>query len=185
MIIFEELRVTNPGDKLIIRARVSIESYYTDVYIDKIIIDTEETYIEGHPSNNPVFTKQLATDEKEIALHLDKLDLGTPLTNHLFFVYIVTKGAPSSDTPCGMDEINTLGVTMYMGNCYNTFMSHIKELESNCQVPQLLINDILKYKALTISIDAGHYIQGIKYFNKWFSEAANPQLASVDCGCHG
>lgn len=185
MIVFDELRVTNFGDRLIVRARVRTESYYTDVYIDKIIVDTEETYTEGGPSNNPVFTKQLDVDNKEILVQLDKLDLSTTLTDHLFFVYIVAKGTPSSDTPCGMDEVNTLGVTMYMGNYYNTFMSHIKELGSNCQVPQSLINDILKYKALTTSIDAGHYIQGINYFNKWFSGKANPQLASVDCGCHG
>lgn len=55
MIVFEELRVTNDGENLIINARVRKEPYYDNVYIDKVIVDTEETYIEGGPSSNAVY----------------------------------------------------------------------------------------------------------------------------------
>lgn len=34
MVVFDELRVTNDRDKLIINARIRKESYYDNVYID-------------------------------------------------------------------------------------------------------------------------------------------------------
>lgn len=184
MIIIEELQVTKDAKNLIIGARVRKDRYYTDVYIDKIIIDTEETYVEGGPSKSPIYSKQLEGNNKEVNLSLDKLDLGVHPYNHLFFVYITVKGTPSSDTPCGMDNVNTLGVTMYSGDYYKTFMSYIKEMNNTCQVPQGLIDTILRYKALNASIDSGHYIQGIKYFNKWFSGKTTLPITS-NCGCNG
>lgn len=186
MISIQELRVTNTGERLIIGANVRQESYYDNVYIDKVIIDTEETYSDGGPSSKPIFTKQFEGNTKTISLQLDKLDLNnTDLTSHLFFVYIVAKGTPAPDTPCSMDNINTLGVTMYMGNYYNTFMGYINEMNgNNCTIPQGLIDQILRYDALNTSIDSGHYIKGIEYFNKWFSKTS-PITVTHNCGCHG
>ena len=74
MIVFEELRVTNDGENLIINARVRKEPYYDNVYINKVIIDTEETYSEGGPSKNPIYTKEIEGYEKEISLILGKGD---------------------------------------------------------------------------------------------------------------
>lgn len=184
MVIIEELQVTKDGKNLVIGARVRKEKYYPKIYIDKVIIDTEETYVEGGPSKTPVFSKQIEGGAKEVNLSLDKLDLGVYPCSHLFFVYIIVKGTPSPDTPCGLDNISTLGVTMYMGNYYNTFMNYIKEMNNNCQVPQGLIDTILKYKALNTSIDSGHYLQGIKYYNKWFSGKPTTPIIS-NCGCNG
>ena len=72
MIIIEELQVTKDAKNLIIGARVRKDRYYTDVYIDKIIIDTEETYVEGGPSKSPIYNKQLEGNNKEVNLSLDK-----------------------------------------------------------------------------------------------------------------
>lgn len=186
MISLQELRITNTGKRLIIGANVRQEVYYKDVYIDKVIIDTEETYSESGPSSKPIFTKQIEGNNKSINLQLDKSDLnGKDLTSHLFFVYIIARGTPTSDTPCGMDNINTLGVTMYMGNYYNTFMSYINEMNgNNCTIPQGLIDLILRYEALNTSIDSDHYIKGIEYFNKWFSKTS-PITVPPKCGCYG
>lgn len=74
MIVFEELRVTNDGENLIINARVRKEPYYDNVYIDKVIIDTEETYTEGYPSSKPIYQYQVEGNEKEIHLILGKGD---------------------------------------------------------------------------------------------------------------
>lgn len=182
MIIFNELRVTNDADYIIISARVRNEAYYKNVYIDKVIIDTEESYHEGGPSSNPVYEYTVKDNQKEINIKIDKLS-ATSFDKHLFFVYIKAKGTPAADTPCGMDNIYTLGVTMYMGNYYNMFMKHIKEVEKNCQVPQGLIDIILRFKALDTSVDAGHYIQAIKYFNKWFKTDYTSNI-TTNCGCH-
>lgn len=185
MISIQELRITNTGDRLIIGANVRQEPYYNDVYIDKVIIDTEKTYSEHGPSSNPIYSKQFEGNVKNINLQLDKLDLGNnALSSHLFFVYIIAKGTPASNTPCGMDNINTLGVTMYMGLYYNTFMNYIGEMNNNCNIPQGLIDHILRYDALNTSINTGHYIKGIEFFNKWFSNST-PTPITHNCGCHG
>lgn len=56
MIQFNELRVTPDGKKLIIDASVKGLHYYNDVYIDTIVIDTQDTYMANGPSGNPIFS---------------------------------------------------------------------------------------------------------------------------------
>ena len=181
MITIQELRITNTGERLVIGASVRKEPYYDDVYIDQVVIDTEETYSEIGPSSKPVFTKQFQGTYKSINLQLDKLELnGNELTSHLFFVYVVVKGTPAPDTPCGMDNINTLGVIMYMGNYYKNLMKYIDEMNANnCTIPQGLIDQILRWEALNTSIDSGHHLKGIEYFKKWFSKTS-PITVAVD-----
>lgn len=57
MINFNELRVTDKC--LIIDASVSTLPYYDDVYIDTIIVDTQDTYMANGPSSNPVFSQTI------------------------------------------------------------------------------------------------------------------------------
>ena len=185
MIVFEELRITNDGETLIVKARVRTEAYYDTVYIDKVIIDTEETYKEGFPSSTPVFTYTADGNVKSVTLTINKAQIIPDFKEHLFFVYVVTKGNPLPIVPCGMDNQTTLGVTLYMGNIYNDFMNSIKEMRNgNCQVPNGLIDQILRFKALTLSMDSGHYLQGIDYYNKWFS-GERQSVNISNCGCNG
>ena len=185
MVIFKELRVTNDAKTLVINTRVREESYYKDVYIDKVIIDTEETYKEGGPSSNPIYSTTIEGNQKEISLGLSIYQITQlhEFNNHLLFVYVVTKGNPTSNVPCGLDNKTTLGVTTYLGDFYNSFMGHIKEINNNCSIPQGLIDLILRWMAIKVSINSGHNIQGIKYFEKWFSDKII--LPSVNCGCNG
>ena len=92
MIVFEELRVTNDGENLIINARVRKEPYYDNVYIDKVTIDTEETYSEGGVSKKPVYQYEVEGNQKEINLIIGKGDMLPKPDSHLFFVYVTTKG---------------------------------------------------------------------------------------------
>lgn len=66
MIEFQELRVTPDGKKLIIDASVKDLQYYNDVYIDAIIIDTQDTYTANGPSTNPIFYYEVTTDDETI-----------------------------------------------------------------------------------------------------------------------
>ena len=183
MIVFEELRVTNDGENLIINARVRKEPYYDDVYIDKVTIDTEETYSEGGLSKKPVYQYQVEGNQKEISLIVGKGDMLPKPSSHLFFVYVSTKGNPKLDTPCGMDEQTTLGVTMYMGDFYNEFMKYIGEMGDDCNIPQNLIDLLLRYAALNTSIDAGHYMKGIEIYKGLSGGIEHPVKSK--CGCHG
>lgn len=266
MIKFTDLRVTKDGKQLIIGAKVKEDSYYDNVYIDKVVIDTEETFNPTGPSDNGIeiqvsreidvstlppatyvgiyyegefydedgetgnpnlnspvqyheitsfnekdvsrwYTyKDKNTNEyyiwdgsrfiklgyfREIYLTLDKNDLVnnkgefTTVDNHLFYVYVIAGGVPESDCPCGMDNQTTLGVTMYTGHYYDDFMNYIKELGDDCNIPQGLIDYILRYKVLVNSIDTGHYTEANKFYNKWFKEGYSIPMSKYNCGCYG
>lgn len=186
MVVFEELRITNDGETLIIKARVRTEVYYDTVYIDKVIIDTEDTYREGTPSSEPVYTYTVDGNEKSITLSLNKADIIPDFKEHLFFVYVKTKGVPLPSVPCGMDNETTLGVTLYLGNIYNNFLGYIKEMgNGNCQIPKGFIDQILRFKALNLAIDTGHNTQAIDYYKQWFSGQNYNVVRTSNCGCNG
>lgn len=188
MVVFDELRITNDGETLIIKVRVRKEDYYKDVYIKSIHIDTEETFNEGTYSQQgitKVYKGYTVTDnQKSVTLILNTSQILADLTKHLFFIWVETKGNPTSNVPCGMDNSKTVGVTLYMGNIYNLFMNRIKEVGNTCQIPQNFIDEILKFKALSTAIDSSHYTQGIEFFNKWFKGDSNKVITNK-CGCNG
>ena len=49
MINFKELRISECDNSLIIDVEVKDDSYYENIYIDQIIIDTQDTYLGSGP----------------------------------------------------------------------------------------------------------------------------------------
>lgn len=193
MIEFRELRVTPDGKRLIIDASVKDLQYYNNVYIDAIIIDTQDTYVANGPSTEPIFQHETATNnettqegdgEKRVRLELDSTALGVSLCDTLFFVYVVTKGTPSADTPCGMDNQTTMGVVANLYPFYRTMVNYMKEVEDECEIPKNFIDALLRFKALELSIRTGHYAQAIKYWNKFF-KGVKSKTINTGCRCHG
>ncbi len=191
MIQFNELRVTPNGEKLVIDASIKGHRYYDDVYIDTVIIDTQDTYVANGPSTEPVFYHEVVVDEdsglegkKRVRLELDSTSLNTPLCDTLFFVYVVAKGTPSEDTPCGMDNQTTLGVVANLYPVYRTLVNYMKEVENDCEVPKNFIDTLLRFKAIELSVRTGHYTQAIKYWNKFF-RGIKGKTINTGCGCYG
>ena len=217
MVEFKELRITPDGKKLIIDASVKDLQYYTDVYIDAVIIDTQDTYVANGPSVNPIFAYEVPTNpntvyalpecngcgpvrteednevcftgieengEKRVRLELDSTALGVSLCDTLFFIYIITKGAPSADTPCGMDNQTTLGVVANLYPFYRAMVNYMKEVEDECKIPKNFIDTLLRFKALELSIRTGHYVQAVKYWNKFF-KGVKSKTINTGCRCHG
>lgn len=190
MIKFQELKVTKDGKHLIIDAVVKSLQYYKDIYIDAIIIDTQDTFISNGPSSNPIYYYEIPKSnnpeivgQKEVRLELDYMDLGVDINKTLFFVYIIAKGTPAANTPCNMDNATTLGVTANLYNYYNYMLQSMKEIENDCVIPKNFIDSILRFKALELSIKTGHYPQAIKYWNKFFINLEN-KVTNI-CSCHG
>lgn len=193
MIRFNELRIT-PGSKcLIIDISVKDEPYYNNVFIDSVVIDTQNTYISSGPSNNPIYTynneSEGITDDyskKNVRLTLKYQDLGLSLTDNIFFVYAIASGTPAADTPCGMDNSITLGTVINLYPIYCKTIQYLKELSNECNIPKNLIDMYLKIKALELSVKTGNYTQAISYWNKYFKnlkDKSNPKILK-NCGCN-
>lgn len=56
MIQFNELRITPDSKHLIIDASIDNSSYYDNIILDSIVIDTQDTYVANGPSSKPVYT---------------------------------------------------------------------------------------------------------------------------------
>ena len=127
----------------------------------------------------------VTTPIKSYRIEVNKNDSTLTFKDNLLFVYVKTNGAPASDTPCGMDEETTLGVTLYHYPIYNAMMNSIKELEKNCEVPKNFINSILRFKAFELAIDTEHYNQAIIYYNKFIKNINLNTVTSNKCNCYG
>ena len=84
--------------------------------------------------------------------------MGVPLDKTMLFVYVVARGVPSPDTPCGQDDTTVMGVVIDLYPYYQMMMKGVKEINGSCEVPKYFIDNILRYKALELSIKTGNYI---------------------------
>lgn len=179
MIQFNELRISPDSQHLIIDVSVKDESYYDKVYIDSIVIDNQDTYIGGYPSSNPLYSALTSFESTKKSLRLELSTSDLPLDG-LLFVYVRAKGTPSPDTPCGKDNITTLGTVTNMYPFYQQAMDYIGELGNTCSIPKNFIDYILRLKALELSIKTGNYTDAIKFYNKFFG---NTPIRKGGCGC--
>lgn len=184
MIQFNELNISPDCNKLIIDISVKSLDYYQNVYIDAIIIDTQDTFITGGPSKEPIYTKTIEGNTKSLRLELSTDVLLPSLKDNMFFIWVRTKGTPAINTPCGEDNTLTLGVAIALYPLYQYSFNFIKELEKECSIPKGFINYILQLKALQVAIKTGHYIQAIKYWEKFFKNLKINTTTDL-CNCYG
>lgn len=196
MIQFNTLKITQDGKNLIINASVKNLSYYTNVLIGSIVIDNQDTYSASGPSSNPIYKhsfagKDLVTNKditglKNINITVsakELLDNKGDLNDDILYVYLIAVGVPSANTPCGMDNVNTLGVALNIRPIYNNGINYIKQVESTCEIPKDFIDFILRYKALDLALKTENYIQANKYWNKFFKNNNIVSLNTNSCGC--
>ena len=185
MITFNELKITPDGEKLIIDISVKDLEYYTDVYLDAIFIDTQNTFIETDPSPS-AFVMPIEDDLKSYRIELRGEDISYSLNDNIFFVRVKTRGTPAINTPCGMDNIITLGIAINFYPLYQQAISYIKELSDTCTTPKNFINFMLQYKAFQLAIKTGHYTEAIKYWKKLHSsQTIKDTTVTNNCGCYG
>lgn len=192
MIRFNELKISPDSRYLLIDISVLEETYYKGVFIDSIVIDNQDTYVNNGPSSNPVYSYTVIDDTtalsdkpvgpKYLRLVLDARDLGGSLDN-MFFIYVRAKGTPAADTPCGMDNITTMGTVVNIYPFYQQAMNYIGELADTCLVPQNFIDYILKLKALELAVKTGNYTEAINYYNRFFNNNKENFTMKGGCGC--
>lgn len=191
MVQFNELRITPENQRLIIDVEVKDLPYYTNVFIDTIVVDNQNTYISTGQSSTPVYiyeegesSTELVTvkEDKRIRIEIPTTIISN-LSTDLFFIYVTTKGTPSANTPCGMDNPTTVGVVFDLYRLQQLYMNYIKEIETDgCNIPKEFIDQILRYKALKMCLLTGNYVQAVKYWKKFFSKITLYKLVS-SCPC--
>lgn len=180
MIVFNELKISPDNTEMVINVSVPNIDIYKDVYIDSIIIDNQDTFTNNGPSSKPVYSMEVEGNKKNIRLSLCVSDIN--LADNLFFVYVNTKGNPSPDTPCTMDNSLSLAIIFNKYPIFRVFMNYVKEVEADCAIPKKFIDNILRFKALCLCINTGNYVQAIKYWNRFFKDSSN-QLVNINtCG---
>lgn len=184
MVDFQTLRITDDGSMVIV-ASVKNQSYYKNVYIDQIIIDSFKTFSETGPSDKPFYTITFEQPVKKVDTTISKYEIAgkdESFKHGPFFVYVHTTGAPAANTPCGMDQEITTGVAIDLCDVYKESLKYLKEVNRTCMVPDAFADFVLRYKALLMAIRFKDWKQVFKIWGLLFNKHPHK---SGGCGCHG
>ena len=191
MIIFDRLQISDDGSILNIDVHVNQASYFDNIYIDKVVIQTQDQVSEMDPltpGDSYIYELTAADNTKELHLSLNaSTDFETvmsTLSDKLLFVYVVCNGTPDPCTPCRLDELTTLGVTFDEALFYQKVMQYTRQLADGCDVPKEFIDLILLWNGFKAAIETEHYIVAIDFWKKLFS-AYSTFTVTKPCGCHG
>lgn len=200
MIIFNECRIDDSEEYLIIDASIEPSEEHKEACIAAIKIDTQKTYSEHSPSDKafeyvisgdltPAYSNEgNHIDDKDIYCYIDDCNnakhirmrihtdsLGFSLKDNMLFVYVITTD-PSSDY-YGMTVVS------YLRSIYNKMIRYIKELNIKCSIPKGFIDTVLRYKAYELALKTGHYIEAI---NQWkLLTNTNSLCTGNKCMCNG
>lgn len=145
MINFNEARVTSDGQSLIIDVSIDSASYFDNVYIESIYIDSQDTFIDGGPSNSfiykwvdedPLIVNGNVVPKRHLRLELKTEDIGAlSLSHNLFYIYVLTGGDFTEDTPCELEQRMFTRVVLDYGPIYRDSIKYVKELTEDCKIP--------------------------------------------------
>lgn len=183
MIIFNNVSISQDNKCLTIDAEIENNTYYENMYIDSVVIDNQDTYIQNGPSNNPVYIYKAEAQSRKVYLKLDKNDIGE-IVNNMFFVYVIAGGVPAPDTPCGYDVNVALKVVINTYPLYNLMMEYLEELNNKCNTPYGIIDKILQIKMLDAAVQTGNNLKAIQIWNKYFKNMDDNSI-NINCGCNG
>lgn len=207
MIHYNNLYITEDSKYLVIDVAIDEDSTYDDVYLDRIAIDTQDTYITNGPSNNAkIFriggddvegpsingieeVKNSGKDIKKVKhtkLTLSAKDLGVNLNKDMLFIYSTASGFIPEDKP-DVIKYTTKTILNVVVNTYEVCKSIIpliKEIGELCKDPISFIDRELQIKAVEYSIKNSNYLLAIKYWKKYFMDNTITS-SSNKCNCNG
>ena len=171
-------------------------SYFVNVTIDSIFIDTQDSWILNGPSGSAIRVysknngKQLDIIKDETGRHV-RLEITDPLIdsskNNMYFVYVIAdiSNAPElTEAPCECSKDRILGTVVNLYSMYQNLMGGIRELSNTCEVPASLINNFLQQEMLEASIRTGNYPVAIQTWKKFFMNGIKHRSTNK-CGCNG
>lgn len=178
--------------------RVSVEvkdlDYYTNVYIDSIIIDTEDTVCETGPSDNPARTIHYDGNLKSINTTIDVSDIVSDGPKMLF-VYIRCTGTPAVNTPCGLDNQDSMMPVVDYQSVYDSALklarctSKCGCADGNCHIDVVFANFALQYFRMEQGLKNGNWSDAYDAYCWLTHKNGNVKYkgssASKRCSCDG
>lgn len=193
MIQFNDLQFLT-SKTLRLSAKVIDLEYYDAVYIDSIIIDTEDTVCETGPSDNPPFVLHLNEPVKELntTINVTTLLQDGP---KMLFVYVRCTGTPYPEPPCGLDNQDTMQPVVDYQSIYNTALKLAKCigkcgcLDGECSVDTAFANFALQYFRMEQGLKNGNWSDAYDAYCWLMHRHGNVQYkgssASRGCSCNG
>lgn len=193
MVSINEFVIARDAKYLYLKASIDDMEYFENVFIDyleftlhKVVNGTIETStIELNPDGT-LHTESLETEVKNVDLTLTPQDLGlSDFQTPVIEVKVYTKGYPSTDTPCGMDEEYVVGITYNESVLYDKGLSFIHQVGQDCNIPDDFINWILSSSAFDLALKSGNMNDALSWWLRLTSNRSNGYSRNSNCGCHG
>ena len=191
MIQFNKLEFIN-CKTLHLNAHVLSLSYYNNVYITGITIDTEDTVCESGPSNNAPLRQIISGRPKYIDT---TIDVSALVENgpKMLFVYIECDGVPASTTPCGLDNQNSMHAVVDYGPLYETALklaqctSKCGCSDGSCEIDVVFANFALQYFRLKACLENEKWSDAYDAYRFLMKKGKgkNGQTLKAPCGCNG
>lgn len=196
MIKFNDIRINNNISEvpyLIIDASVlSMNDYFDNVYITKVIIVDANTYKDNtDPSNVDTSTTVLYTktyDEslkmKNINLMLKGGDLDSyDLNSGILGVFVYTNGKVSDCVPCSLATNYDMSIVYNTCNVASVLLEDLNkfvEERNKCDViPN--VDRYLMYKHMCLSFCLGNYEDGVKDYNILMNSVSKHRNKNCNC----
>lgn len=193
MVSINEFVIARDAKYLYLKASIDDMEYFENVFIDyleftlhKVVNGTIETStIELNPDGT-LHIEPLETEVKNVDLTLTPQDLGlSDFQTPVIEVKVYTKGYPSDDTPCGMDEEYVVGITYNESVLYDKGLSFIHQVGQDCNIPDDFINWILSSSAFDLALKSGNMNDALSWWLRLTSNRSNGYSRNSNCGCHG
>lgn len=208
MIVFDQLRISDDGDNLIISVHVNNASNFENVILRDIAIltaDKASQTTDLFPYIDSIYYYTFAHGLKSADFVLDKgsfdaaythtstdgstasVPFTGELSNNMFYVYIRVSGAPDECTPCDISKEVTLGVTFDDTIFYQNVMQHTRDLADTCEISKGFIDMILKWNGLKAAIETEHYPVAYDFWKQLIlgEGSGGVSYRTKKCGCHG
>lgn len=168
---------------------------YDNVYIEKILIDNEDTVRKDRTTDDGVvFSYTCGVDTKEVELIVDTQEYPDLAGAHMLFVYGKATGTPSSDTPCGGDNIYTLQAVVNLKLVYDKAVEFLNCSKGacgcaglDCDINKELANFAIQYTRMKLGLECGDYENAFDAFKAIMHLKSSKSVPdrTKKCGCNG
>lgn len=205
MVIFNDLRITEDKQCLIVDCAIEDVDGYDGMYIDSIDVEYYKNMTDdGTPSDKSInlYTKpdgEVGSRSMRVTLNasqLNKKTFGTDTFDKgLFFVTVVCDGTPTNPSilagySCGADDTVDVGVAVDWHSIYTLGMSYASQLaygcEDKCVQPSGFESFVLYWYALQLAISTCDWILVKSLWDKFLRALVGNMGTSTltgGCGC--